>query len=90
MDLAASVAHTFRPVGAVLYAWPDVGRRSSVMPWHGRIFTDCFRDGFKIPGELSRSANGVGWLKPRLRDVSISNRLRGAFGERPREPSGLS
>jgi len=51
--------HTFRPVGAVLYAWPDVGPALVSHAVARPNLTDCFRDGFKIPGELSRSARTV-------------------------------
>jgi len=52
------------------------GRPSSVMRLHGRISIGCFRDRFRIPGVVSRfRPNGVGWLKPRLRDVNISTGL---------------
>jgi cation diffusion facilitator CzcD-associated flavoprotein CzcO len=65
--------HTFRPVGAVLYAWPDVGpafishavARPNLYCRLPRWLQDSWR-------AKSVRANGVGWLKPRLRDVKIS------------------
>lgn len=65
--------HTFRPVGAVLYAWPDVG---PAFVSHAVARPSFYR---KLPRWLQDSwrakavrANGVGWLKPRIRDVNIS------------------
>lgn len=65
--------HTFRPVGVVLYAWPDVGpafishavARPNLYCRLPRWLQDSWR-------AKSVRANGVGWLKPRLRDVKIS------------------
>jgi len=68
--------HTFRPVGAVLYAWPDVG---PAFISHAVARPNLYR---LLPRSLQNSwwvksirPNGVGWLKPRLRDVTISTGL---------------
>jgi Pyridine nucleotide-disulphide oxidoreductase len=68
--------HTFRPVGAVLYAWPDVGpafiSHAVARPNLYRLLPRWLQDSWRAK---SVRANGVGWLKPRLRDVSISTGL---------------
>ena len=65
--------HTFRPVGAVLYAWPDVGpafiSHAVARPNLYRLFPRCIQDSWRVK---SIRPNGVGWLKPRLRDFSVS------------------
>ena len=65
--------HTFRPVGVVLYAWPDVG---PAFISHAVARPDLYR---MLPRWLQNSwraksirPNGVGWLKPRLQDVKVS------------------
>jgi FAD-dependent urate hydroxylase len=68
--------HTFRPVGAVLYAWPDVGPAfiSHVVarPNFYRQLPRWLQDSWRVK---SIRPNGVGWLKPRLRDVTITTGL---------------
>lgn len=68
--------HTFRPVGAVLYAWPDVGPAfiSHVVarPNLYRLLPRWLQDSWRAK---SIRPNGVGWLKPRLRDVTVSTGL---------------
>ena len=68
--------HTFRPVGAVLYAWPDVGppfiSHAVARPNLYRLFPRWLQDSWRAK---SVRPNGVGWLKPRLRDVTISTGL---------------
>jgi cation diffusion facilitator CzcD-associated flavoprotein CzcO len=65
--------HTFRPVGAVLYAWPDVGpafiSHAVARPNLYRTLPRALQDSWRAK---SVRPNGVGWLKPRLRDVNIS------------------
>jgi hypothetical protein len=65
--------HTFRPVGAVLYAWPDVGpaliSHAVARPNLYRLFPRWLQDSWRLK---SVRPNGVGWLKPRLRDVPVS------------------
>ncbi len=65
--------HTFRPVGAVLYAWPDVGpafiSHAVARPNLYRLLPRWLQDSWRAK---SVRPNGVGWLKPRLRDVTIS------------------
>ena len=65
--------HTFRPVGAVLYAWPDVGpafiSHAVARPDLYRLLPRWLQDSWYVK---STRPNGVGWLKPRLRDVPIS------------------
>lgn len=68
--------HTFRPVGAVLYAWPDVGpafiSHAVARPNLYRLLPRWLQDSWRAK---SIRPNGVGWLKPRLRDVTISTGL---------------
>lgn len=68
--------HTFRPVGAVLYAWPDVGpafiSHAVARPNLYRMLPRSIQDAWRAK---SIRANGVGWLKPRLRDVKVSTGL---------------
>ncbi len=68
--------HTFRPVGAVLYAWPDVGpalvSHAVARPNLYRMIPRWLQDSWRAK---SVRPNGVGWLKPRLRDVTISTGL---------------
>jgi cation diffusion facilitator CzcD-associated flavoprotein CzcO len=68
--------HTFRPVGAVLYAWPDVGpafiSHAVARPSLYRMLPRWLQDSWRTK---SVRPNGVGWLKPRLRDVTISTGL---------------
>ena len=65
--------HTFRPVGMVLYAWPDVGpafiSHAVARPDLYRLFPRWVQDSWRVK---SLRPNGVGWLKPRLRDVAVS------------------
>jgi len=65
--------HTFRPVSAVLYAWPDVGpaiiSHAVARPNLYRLLPRWLQDSWRVK---SIRPNGIGWLKPRLRDVSIS------------------
>ena len=68
--------HTFRPVGAVLYAWPDVGpavvSHAVARPDLYRMLPRWLQDSWRAK---SIRPNGVGWLKPRLRDVKVSTGL---------------
>jgi hypothetical protein len=68
--------HTFRPVGAVLYAWPDVGpaliSHAVARPSFYRLLPRWLQDSWRAK---SVRPNGVGWLKPRLQDVIISTGL---------------
>jgi hypothetical protein len=68
--------HTFRPVGAVLYAWPDVGpafiSHAVARPSLYRLLPRWLQDTWRAK---SVRPNGVGWLKPRLREVTISTGL---------------
>jgi FAD-dependent urate hydroxylase len=65
--------HTFRPVGVVLYAWPDVGpafiSHAVARPNLYRTLPRWLQDSWRAK---SVRPNGVGWLKPRLRDVKVS------------------
>jgi FAD-dependent urate hydroxylase len=65
--------HTFRPVGALLYAWPDVGpafiSHAVARPSLYRSLPRRIQDSWRFK---SLRPNGVGWLKPRLDDVRIS------------------
>jgi hypothetical protein len=65
--------HKFRPVGAVLYAWPDVGpafiSHAVARPNLYRLLPRWLQDSWRAK---SIRPNGVGWLKPRLREVTIS------------------
>lgn len=65
--------HTFRPVGALLYAWPDVGpaliSHAVAKPSLYRSLPRRIQDSWRFK---SLRPNGVGWLKPRLGDVRIS------------------
>jgi len=68
--------HTFRPVGAILYAWPDVGpafiSHAVARPSLYRLLPRWLQDSWRAK---SVRPNGVGWLKPRLHDVTISTGL---------------
>ena len=68
--------HTFRPVGAVLYAWPDVGpafiSHAVARPNLYRLLPRWLQDFWRVK---SIRPNGVGWLKPRLRNLTISTGL---------------
>jgi hypothetical protein len=68
--------HTFRPVGMVLYAWPDVGpalvSHAVARPGLYRSLPRGIQDSWR---RKSLRPTGIGWLKPRLRDVKISTRL---------------
>ena len=68
--------HTFQPIGVVLYAWPDVGpafiSHAVARPNLYRMLPRSVQDSWRIK---SICPNGVGWLKPRLRDVNISTGL---------------
>jgi hypothetical protein len=68
--------HTFRPIGAVLYAWPDVGpafiSHAVARPSLYRLLPRWLQDSWRAK---SVRPNGVGWLKPRLHDVTISTGL---------------
>jgi FAD-dependent urate hydroxylase len=65
--------HTFRPIGAVLYAWPDVGpaliSHAVARPDLYRLLPRWLQDSWRVK---STRPNGVGWLRPRLHDVTIS------------------
>lgn len=65
--------HTFRPVGALLYAWPDVGpafiSHAVAKPSWYRSLPRRVQDSWRFK---SLRPNGVGWLKPRLEGVRIS------------------
>lgn len=65
--------HTFRPLGALLYAWPDVGpafiSHAVAKPSLYRSLPRQVQDSWRLK---SLRPNGVGWLKPRLGDVRIS------------------
>jgi pyridine nucleotide-disulfide oxidoreductase len=65
--------HTFRPVSMFLYAWPDVGpafiSHAVARPNLYRLFPRRIQDSWRVK---SIRPNGVGWLKPRLRDVTVS------------------
>jgi FAD-dependent urate hydroxylase len=68
--------HKFRPVGAVLYAWPDVGpafiSHAVARPNLYRLLPRWLQDAWRAK---SVRPNGVGWLKSRLRDVTMSTGL---------------
>jgi len=68
--------HTFKPVGVVLYAWPDVGpafvSHAVARPNLYRILPRWLQDSWRAK---SIRANGVGWLKPRLEEIRISTGL---------------
>ena len=68
--------HTFRPVGAILYAWPDVGpafiSHAVARPNLYRLLPRWLQDSWRVK---AARPNGVGWLKPRLRDVTVSTGL---------------
>ena len=68
--------HTFRPVGAILYAWPDVGpafiSHAVARPNLYRLLPRWLQDSWRVK---AARPNGVGWLRPRLRDVTISTGL---------------
>lgn len=65
--------HTFRPVGALLYAWPDVGpafiSHAVAKPSLYRSLPRRVQDSWRFK---SLRPNGVGWLKPRVGEVRIS------------------
>ena len=66
--------HTIRPVGVFLYAWPDVGpafiSHAVARPNLYRLFPRCVQDSWRVK---SLRPNGVGWLKPRLCNVTVSS-----------------
>jgi hypothetical protein len=65
--------HTFGPVGALLYAWPDVGPAFiSHAVARPNFFRSLPRNTQNAWRRKSLSANGVGWLKPRLAGIKIS------------------
>jgi cation diffusion facilitator CzcD-associated flavoprotein CzcO len=65
--------HTFRPVGMLLYAWPDVGpafiSHAVARPNLYRLLPRRVQDSWRL---RSVKPNGVGWLKPRFRNFSVS------------------
>jgi FAD-dependent urate hydroxylase len=65
--------HTFRPVGMLLYAWPDVGpaliSHAVARPNLYRLLPRRFQDSWRLK---SFRPNGVGWLKPRFGNFSVS------------------
>ena len=65
--------HTFRPVGMLLYAWPDVGpafiSHAVARPSLYRLLPRRVQDSWRL---RSLKPNGVGWLKPRFRNFSVS------------------
>lgn len=65
--------HTFRPVGALLYAWPDVGpafvSHAVARPGFYRILPRPLQDSWRVK---TLRPTGIGWLKPRLLGVRIS------------------
>src|SRR5262245_15810652 len=65
--------HTFRPIGMLLYAWPDVGpalvSHAVARPNLYRLLPRRVQDSWRLK---SLKPNGVGWLKPRFRNFSIS------------------
>ena len=75
--------HTFRPVGALLYAWPDVGpafiSHAVARPGLFRLLPRVLQDSWRTK---SLSPTGIGWLKPRLLDVRISTGVSVAAASR--------
>jgi FAD-dependent urate hydroxylase len=67
--------HTFRPIGAILYAWPDVGppliSHAVARPGFYRLLPRMIQDSWRLK---ALHATGIGWLKPRMRDITISTR----------------
>jgi cation diffusion facilitator CzcD-associated flavoprotein CzcO len=65
--------HTFRPVAKLLYAWPDVGpafiSHAVARPKLYRFLPRRVQDSWRLK---SLRPNGVGWLKPRFRNFSVS------------------
>jgi cation diffusion facilitator CzcD-associated flavoprotein CzcO len=65
--------HTFRPIGMLLYAWPDVGpalvSHAVARPNLYRLLPRRVQDSWR---RKSLKPNGVGWLKPRFRNFSVS------------------
>jgi cation diffusion facilitator CzcD-associated flavoprotein CzcO len=65
--------HTFRPIGMLLYAWPDVGpalvSHAVARPHLYRLLPRGVQDSWR---RKSLKPNGVGWLKPRFRNFSVS------------------
>jgi cation diffusion facilitator CzcD-associated flavoprotein CzcO len=65
--------HTFRPIGTLLYAWPDVGpaviSHAVARPALYRLLPRRVQDSWR---RKSLKPNGVGWLKPRFRNFCIS------------------
>src|SRR5262249_44571701 len=64
--------HTFRPLGAILYAWPDVGpaliSHADARPGFYRLLPRPMQDSWR--GKSLR-ATGIGWLKPRLASIRL-------------------
>lgn len=65
--------HTFRPIGTLLYAWPDVGpafiSHAVARPNLYRYLPRRVQDSWRLK---SLRPNGVGWLKPRFHNFSVS------------------
>lgn len=65
--------HTFRPVGMLLYAWPDVGpafiSHAVARPNLYQLLPRRVQDLWRLK---SLKPNGVGWLKPRFGNFSVS------------------
>jgi cation diffusion facilitator CzcD-associated flavoprotein CzcO len=65
--------HTCRPIGMLLYAWPDVGpalvSHAVARPNLYRLLPRRVQDSWR---RKSLKPNGVGWLKPRFRNFSVS------------------
>ena len=65
--------HTFRPLGALLYAWPDVGptfiSHAVARPGFYRTLPRRTQDAWRLK---SLRPTGIGWLKPRLQHVPVS------------------
>lgn len=65
--------HTFRPVGATLYAWPDVGpafiSHAVARPGFFSLLPRNIQDAWR---RKSLRPTGIGWLKPRLGGIRIS------------------
>lgn len=79
--------HTFRPVGMLLYAWPDVGpaliSHAVARPNLFRSLPRGIQDSWRVK---ALSPTGIGWLKPRLQKLTISTGCSvisaGACGEK--------
>jgi len=65
--------HTFRPVGAILYAWPDVGpafvSHFVARPGVYRLLPRSVQDKWAI---RSLRPTGTRWLKPRIQSIPIT------------------